>query len=231
LKKIDLTVAIHQPNFLPWSGYFYKIAKSDVFVLLDDVQYTKNSFINRNLIKTYQGSLWITIPVMHSGKFGQLINGCRIQNKSFFSKKILKTIHQNYFKAPFYDYLFPELEGILNTKDESLVDLNITLIELLCKKLELNTNLLRSSDLHNVEGESTDRLISICKCLDATTYLFGFGAINYQDKDLFAEKNIEAKKTSFIHPTYNQLWGDFIPNLSVIDLLLNVGPDSKRYFK
>jgi hypothetical protein len=226
-----MNIAIHQPNFLPWIGYFYKIAKSDIFVLLDDVQYTKNSFINRNLIKSHQGSLWITVPVQHSGKFGQLINECKIQNKSFISIKIIKTINQNYVKAPYFDYLFSELENILNTDNESLVELNIALIELVCKKLSLKTRLLRSSSLKNIEGESTDRLISICKTLNAKSYIFGFGAMNYQEIDLFVENSIEAKKTSFNHPTYNQLWGDFIPNLSVIDLLFNVGSDAKSYLQ
>ena len=226
-----MIISIHQPNFIPWIGYFYKIAKSDTFVILDDVQFTKNSFINRNKIKTPSGEQWLGIPIIQSGKFGQNINQCQIQNQEIHLSKITKSIKLNYAKCEFFDWLYPDLQTILNKKDQTLVSANVALISTILNLLEIKTPFMLASDLHNIEGESTERLISICKELNADKYLYGFGAKNYQEDELFRNAGIELKKNAFIHPDYKQLWGEFIPNLSIIDFLFNIGPEAIPFFK
>ncbi|MCE2787686.1 MAG: WbqC family protein [Bacteroidota bacterium] len=226
-----MIASIHQPNFIPWIGFFYKIARSDVFVILDDVQFTKNGFTNRNRIKTRLGESWLTLPVTQSGRFGQNVNECIIQNKPFIISKIIKTIRANYQKAPHFNWLFSELESSFFSETNALSILNINLIKIICGKLEINTPILISSNLNDISGESTERLISICKSIGATEYLFGFGASTYQDNFAFEKSGITPVKTNFSHPSYPQLWNDFIPNLSIIDLLFNVGPESRTIFK
>lgn len=225
-----MVVAIHQPNFFPWIGYFYKIYQSDIFVLLDDVQYTKNSFINRNRIKSINGEQWLTMPVSHSGKFGQNINEVEIQNFEKNFKKIKSTLQMNYGKSN----NFHEVISIFEEYDEhhtNLASFNEFFIRRIVKYLNIETPIIKSSELTNIEGESTDRLVSICKQLKAKKYLAGFGSKKYQDSESFLSQGIESVVYDFVHPIYPQLWGDFIPNLSIIDILCNTGKDSINYFK
>ena len=220
----DKIVGIHQPNFLPWIGYFYKIAKSDVFVLLDNVQYAKNSFINRNKIKTSQGAAWLTVPV--SFKFGQLINKVKINNETNWREKHLKTLEMNYKKAKFFEVVFNKIEQIYYSRDwGNLRNFNIELIKFAILYLRLNRKLVKASDL-GVQGKGTELLIQITKKVNGDTYLSGFGGAKYQDEQLFVQEGIELKYYNFHHPKYDQCWKDFIPNLSIIDLFFNVGPES-----
>ncbi|MEY2828742.1 MAG: hypothetical protein RIQ33_600 [Bacteroidota bacterium] len=225
-----MIAAIHQPNFVPWIGYFYKIEKADVFVLLDDVQFTKNSFINRNQIKTPQGAQWLTLPALQTGKFGQNINEVGIVQFEHNIKKVLKTVEGNYKKAPFYTNYFPEFENCLLHSGENMAAINIALIKFACNALEIKTPLIISSEL-KAEGESTMRLINICKQINATKYLSGFGGNNYQEAELYKQHHIELTITNFKHPQYKQLWGDFVPNMSIIDLLFNHGKDAAVILK
>lgn len=221
-----MIVAIHQPNFLPWLGYFYKIAKCDAFVLLDNVQYTKNSFINRNRIKTSQGTMWLTVPVKIKGRFGQLIKDVELNNTVDWRKKHLGTLEANYRKARFFEPIFQDLKTIYYTDDWSnLCELNIRLLEWALSLLKLEKRLVRASDL-NVEGESTQLLISIVKEIGGNIYLSGFGGAKYQEEELFKEAGMTLAYYEFEHPVYPQLWSDFVPNLSITDLLFNYGPES-----
>jgi len=216
-----MIITIHQPNFLPWIGYFYKILKCERFVFLDNVQYTKNSFINRNKIKTSQGELWLTVPV--SFHFGQKIFEVKIDNSFDWRKKHLKTLELNYRKAPFFDEIYSLIEEVYY-KDgwESISDLNIELILKICNYLNIEREFIRSSDL-GVDGKATELLISIVKELNGKVYLSGFGGAKYQEERLFEEAGIKLVYYDFQHPIYNQLYGSFIPNLSIIDLLFNSG--------
>lgn len=219
-------VGIHQPNFLPWLGYFYKLAKCDTFVPLDNVQYTKNSFINRNRIKTPQGAMWLTVPVKIKGRFGQLIKDVEINNTVDWRKKHLGTLEANYRKARFFEPIFQSLKAIYYADDWSnLCALNIRLLEWVLSLLKLEKRLIRASDL-NLEGESTRLLIGIVKAVGGKVYLSGFGGAKYQEEELFKQAGIELQYYEFSHPVYPQLWSDFIPNLSIIDLLFNYGPES-----
>jgi hypothetical protein len=220
-----MKIAIHQPNFLPWMGYFYKMANSDIFVFLDDVQYEKNSVGNRNKIKTPKGPVWITLPVK---KFSfQPINKTELINFSQERKRIIKTLKLNYQRTKYFDFILPELENILLKDWQYLAELNIELIKLLRIKIGIKTKLEIISN-YNILGERTDLLINICKSFNADTYLSGEGGRSYQDEEKFKMAKINLEYSNFIHPIYSQRWGKFIPNLSIIDLLFNCGPDSLK---
>jgi len=216
-------IAIHQPNFLPWLGYYYKINQSDVFVFLDDVEYTKNSFINRNRIKTPQGEAWITLPVSYSGKSTQRINECEIVGKDKAIKKILGQILHNYRKAKHFEHYYETISDILINKSENLSTLNIELTRWVLSIFKIDTRLVRSSELGINATEASSRLIQICKNLNGYKYLSGSGGMNYQDEAMFKKEGIQLQISSFQQEEYKQLWGNFIPGLSVIDYLFNIG--------
>lgn len=223
-----MIIGIHQPNFIPWIGYFYKINRCDLFVLLDDVQYTKNSLINRNKIKTSRGEQWVTMPVLHSGSFGQSINETRMVLFEKNHKKFIRALQMNYSKAPYFDEIMP-LFSYNDFSCDLLSIFNERLIHRVADYLEIHTPIRRSSELMGITGSSTERLISICKSLGADKYLAGFGSKNYQDDELFIQSGIEPVLSSFEYPNYNQLFGTFLANLSVVDVLMNVGKSSKQY--
>ncbi len=226
-----MIISIHQPNFLPWIGYFYKIYKSDVFVILDDVQYSKNSFTNRNRIKTSQGNQWITLPVIKSGNFGQLISECIIFNHEKTIQKLIKTIEQNYKKAPYYNKHSNTIKSILTSTGDNLCEINIKLIKYFVKELRIETKIICSSEFKISNECSTERLIQICQRLGGKTYLSGKGGDNYQDIEMYKNANIDLIYSDFSHPIYPQLWQGFIPGMSIIDLLFNCGEESKNLFK
>lgn len=221
-----MIVAIHQPNYLPWLGYFYKVANCDTFVLLDNVQYVKNGFMNRNMIKTPQGAIWLTVGVLTKDRFGQLIKEVEINNAMLFASSHEKSIYRNYSKAPYFKKYKTLFEDIYHRKWERLVDLNEALIKALCQILCITgVKFVRASEL-NTTGHSTELLIEICKAVSADTYLAGPSGKKYMDEGLFEREGIGLRYSDFEHPTYRQLWGDFIPNMSIIDLIFNEGERS-----
>jgi len=220
-------IAIHQPNFLPWLGYFYKIYKSDIFVFLDNVQFTKNSCQNRVKIKSSQGSIWLTEPVLHN--FGQLTNEVKLNNKERWIDKHLKTLEMNYKRAKYFKEIYNLLAEIYLSKDwKYMSELNITFIESISNYLGIKRKFLLASSL-NVSGNSTDLLIEIIKKVGGGIYLSGKGGMKYQDEEKFSQNNIKLVYSDFKHPVYPQLWGEFIEGLSIIDLLFNCGKDSILY--
>lgn len=225
-----MTVAIHQPNFIPWIGYFYKICRSDVFVILDDVQYTKNSFINRNKIKTPNGANWLTMPVI-AGKLSQAINETWYFEKNKNVQKIKKTVELNYRKSPFFDEYFVPFCNCLDFDAEQVAAFNANLLFWINSQLDINTEIVLTSALPGIEGSSTDRLVAICKTLGGDRYLSGTGGANYQEEELFNANGISLTYSDFVHPVYNQVYGGFLPYMSVIDYLFNVGPAARDFFK
>ncbi|PIZ15507.1 hypothetical protein COY51_04980 [Candidatus Desantisbacteria bacterium CG_4_10_14_0_8_um_filter_39_17] len=225
-----MIIAIHQPQYLPWLGYFDKIDKSDKFVLLDDVQFKKNEWQNRNRIKTAGsgGWQWITVPVIH--RFGQKINEVKINNQENWCKKHLHQLETNYFKSPHFPQYYDFLKETYARKWENLSEVNIYFIEYLTKTLGIKKQLVKSSDL-KVSGEKTDRLVNICKMLNANIYLSGVGAKEYIEIEKFEKEKIKVIFQDFHHPVYKQLYGEFIPNLSVVDLLFNYGDESLKILR
>lgn len=217
-----MIVAIHQPQYLPWPGYFNKIIKCDIFVFLDDVQYKKNEWQNRNKIKTARGEIWLTVPVHY--KFGQKINEVEIDNSIFWAKDHIKTIKINYQKSPFFKDFFPVIEDLLSKKYTKLVEINVASVKSILEYLGIKKQIIMSSAL-KVETEKTDRLVDICKKLSATVYLSGIGAKGYLEEEKFKKENIKVEFQNFSISVYPQLYGGFISNLSIIDMIFNIGKD------
>lgn len=222
------TISIHQPVYLPWLGFFKKITSSNVFVFLDDVQYEKNGWHNRNKIKTKDGSIWLTVPVNSTTNIK--LNEISIDHTSNWLKKHKKSIYLNYVKAKFFDSIWPEFELIYQKDHELLIELNLEIIQLILKKLNIKTKTILSSDL-NIMQSGSDRILEICKNLQADRYLSGIQGKNYLKIDDFKKNNIEVLFQNFQHPIYSQLYEPFLPNLSTIDLLFNEGLNSPNVLK
>lgn len=213
IKKI---ITIHQPNFMPWLGFFDKMSKADTFILLDNVQYEKNATINRNKIKTPQGEKWLTIPVkVH---LPQDINTVLTDETRSWRSDHLKTLFANYKRAKNFDSVFCLIEKEYLKNNANLAQFNLDLIELFAKFLKIEAKIILSSDL-NVEGRKNELLINLIKKAGGTDYLSGLGAKDYMDLELFNRNDIKINWQNFKHPKYQQLWGEFIPNLSVLDFI------------
>jgi WbqC-like protein family len=229
-KGSDLTtLVVLQPSYLPWLGYFDQMRKADVFVWCDDVQFDKHGWRNRNRIKGPQGPLWLTVPVRHKGRALQPINAVEIDSHLSWSRKHLRSVEQLYARAPFTAPVLAQLTDILLRPWERLVDLNIATTEWLAKEFAIKTPLHRTSQL-GIEGDRNGRLINLCRHFQATRYISGDAARNYLDVARFAAAGIEVAWHSYQHPQYPQLHGDFLPYLSALDLLLNVGPTANTFF-
>ncbi len=218
-----MLIAIHQPQYLPWLGYLDKIDKADVFVILDNVQFKKNEWQNRNRIKTSQGCQWITVPVLY--RFQEKISEVRVNNRENWGRKHLQALITNYSKSPYFENYKSFFEDIFNRNWDRLVDINIEIIKFLITALDLKTRLVIASDL-KLREEPTERLIDICKTLGSNKYLAGQDGNKYMNLELFKKEGIEVIFQDFKHPVYNQLFGEFEPYMSVIDLLFNCGDDS-----
>ncbi len=226
-----MKAAILQSNYIPWKGYFDIIARSDMFILYDEVQYTKNDWRNRNRIKTHNGLQWLTIPVLFSGKFGQAISETRVVQDGWTSKH-LKSITLNYTKSPFWKHYEDAFEGLYDDlqKEVFLSRINLRCISLLCKLLAIETEIIWSSDIPVVNTGKNERLIDILKAVGATSYISGPAAKDYMDVSLFNKKGIDVSFMDYNnYPLYPQLHGDFIHEVSVIDVLFNVGPEARKY--
>ena len=218
-------VSIRQPGYLPYMGFFKKIQTSDIFVYLDDVQYERGDFDNRNKIRTFEGAMFLTIPVYN--KFGQKLNEVKIVNTEDWSKKHRMTIKMNYQKAPYFEKYWNSIDQILSNKWDMLIDLNLTLIEYLKSELDLTMKTIKSSEL-NIDSNGSDKLLQICQKLNATTYMSGEMGKSYLDEKLFSDSGIKIIYEKFHHPIYKQIHGKFIPQMSIIDLLFNEGENAKK---
>ena len=220
------TATIMQPTYLPWIGYFDLMDQSDVFLFLDSVQFDKSSWQQRNTIKTPTGELLLTVPVFSKGKRDQTICEVQIDQTTNFVEKHIKTIERCYGKAPFFEKYIHELAVILMKKHHYLAELTIELIDWLREAIGIKSELIRSSSL-GVQGRKIELLVAICKSVRAERYLSPPGSKGYiEENNIFSRNNINLEYHDFRHPVYKQLYGDFIPYLSVIDLLFNEGERS-----
>jgi len=222
-----LIIAAHQPEYLPYIGFFYKMMNCEKFVLVDHVQYIKKRFQNRNRIKTATGGVFLTVHVLTKGKFDQPLSDVQINNNENWQKKHWRSIVLNYQKTEFFDEYKKNFEEIYSKKWEKLSHLNETIIRYLANQLDINIEIIKSSDFKPT-GNKTDMLIDMCKKLKADTYLSGEGGRTYVDIEKFETNNLTHLYTNFKHPTYNQQFEPFIPNMSVIDLLFNHGSKTSR---
>ena len=221
-----MILSIHQPAYLPWLGYFHRIAQSDVHVVLDNVQFEKNSFINRNKIRTPGGWSWLSVPVKTAGKFGDLhINRVEIAHERPWASKHWNSLRVNYCKAPFWQPHESFFEAIYRRKWNRLVELLIETTEYLHSALGIRTQRLLASHL-NVSGKKDELILNLCRELGATTYLSGPLGRDYLRENLFAEKGIAIQYDDYSHPEYPQSHPGFEPGMTALDLLLNCGPRS-----
>lgn len=218
-----MIVAIHQPQYLPWIGYFDKLDRADVFVLLDNVQYKKNEWQNRNRIRTSQGWQWITVPVLYH--YPEKINAVKINNTTDWRRKHLNALVYNYSKAPFFKEHQFFFEETFSRHWENLVEINVHIIQYLNRALGINKEIVLASRL-SLREEPTGRLIDICKHVQADTYLSGKDGAKYINSDTFAQANIQVTFQDFHHPAYSQLHEPFEPFMSIVDLLFNHGRHS-----
>lgn len=222
-----MIVSIHQPNYLPWLGFFNKLLRSDIMVIFDSVQFPRGkTVISRAAIKTPAGSQWLTVPVKGKSELLKIREVQLVENQPWV-RKHLKSLEANYGRAPYFDRYYPRLAGYYQGQHTCLADLNIGLISLLASFLGATTKLIRASELQpEADTGGLDRILKICRTLGATEYLTGQGAGSqrYMDEEAFGRLGIKVVCQNFVHPVYSQLWGEFIPNLSILDLLFNHGP-------
>jgi hypothetical protein len=207
-------------------GYFHKIVRSETFVFLDNVQFKKNEFQNRNKIKTAQGWMWLTVPVLY--KYPEQINEVKINEAIGWRKKHLRTLAISYQKTPYFHDLFPEVERFYAGDSASIAEVNRESVLMLLRQLGVDRRIAIASSLGAFPEEPSERLAAICEFLGADTYLSGAGGRTYLDLKAFNKRGITVKYQEFSHPVYPQLYGDFIPNLSLLDLLFNCGGDSLK---
>ena len=224
-----MIVAIHQPQYLPWLGYFDKIIKADAFCYLDNVQYKKNEWQNRNRIKTAQGRQWLTVPVSY--RFPQKINEVKINKTTNWQRKHLQAMVTNYSKAPFYMEYIGFFEEVYSKGWEWISELNVYLIDRMLEMLNTKAKQTVLASTLSLSDDPTDRLIDICKALGGDTYLSGQDGAKYMDLERFKENGIEVIVQDFIHPEYPQLFGGFVSHLSIVDLLFNCGPETLERIK
>jgi hypothetical protein len=218
-----MTVAIHQPQYLPWLGYFDKMDRADAFVLLDNVQYKKNEFINRNRIKTAAGWQWITAPVHY--RFGERIDRVLIHNTVNWRRRHAQALLTNYGRAPHFEVYRPFFDDLYDRPWEGLCDLNVHAVRGLAELLGIRRETPVASNW-SLSDDPTGRLVDICRQMGADTYLSGAGGQDYLDLSQFEAAGIRVVFQAFDHPVYPQRFGPFEPFMSVVDLLFNCGGES-----
>jgi ribosomal protein L31 len=226
-----MIATIHQPQYLPWLGYFDKMARADLFIVLDNVQFKKNEWQNRNRIKSPEGWQWLTVPVYQ--QHGQLIREVKINNSVDWLRKQLNALQQNYKKAPYYQTYMPGVEQVLMHQYDSLLDITMSFIHQIRDWLEIDTQMIMASETDDVvKSTGTERLVELCLAYGADTYLSGQGGQNYCDFAMFEEHNIMIEVQDYQHPFYSQAQNGkqdqaFVSHLSVLDLLFHCGPESR----
>jgi len=221
-----MMIACHHPNFMPWPGLFFKAMQASQMVLLDDVQFPLGgSWVNRNRFKNDQGELWLTVPVWKRGRSLQRIDQVEICNEENWQKKHLLSLAHAYSNAPYWDEHSAFCRGIYGKLWQNLLELNLEILDYLWTALSLGQPFVRNSSLA-IESKGSQRLVDICKALGARRYLTIASSHKYLDEELFQRSGIQLIYYKYEPPVYPQLWGDFIANLSVLDLLLICGPKS-----
>lgn len=219
-------VVIHQPDFLPYLGYFHRLLFADVFVVLDDVQFLRRGWHHRDKIKTRQGEAWLTLSIEKTDQT-TLIRDVRLSRNPEWIEANLNLIAENYRQAAHFAVVFERLEAIYRAGHQRLVDLNLALLKWLLAELGIDVRMVLSSSLA-VSGTSNERLINLVKAVEGTDYLTGIGSKEYLREELFFDRAIQVQWQNFKHPTYTQLHGDFIPYLSAIDARFNCDKDTLR---
>lgn len=226
-----MKVAISQSNYIPWKGYFDNIAQVDIFVLYDDMQYTKRDWRNRNKIKTPQGSKWLSVPVQVKGKFHQKINETLVSEPNW-NEKHLDRILQNYKKAKCFKEVEPFVKEWYTTcAGKTISEVNTHFLTEICKFLSIDTKIIHSSEFELTEGK-TERLVRLCKELGGKEYYTGAAAKSYIDEDAFLKEHIEVKYYDYSdYKSYDQIYGEFDHFVTILDLIFSEGKNAKYFLK
>ena len=220
-----LVVAIHQPNFFPWLGYFDKIARADVFIVLDNVQFSKTGGTWSNRVRILRDGrvVWATMPVERSFHGVRQVREMRIADGSWRAR-VLGAIRAGYRRAPYFDEVFHVVEELIATPTEMVAEFNLTVVRALTVRLGLAAGKLVPGSALGIEGAGTDLLVKAVQAVGGGTYLCGGGAQGYQEDERFASAEIELVQQMFRHPVYPQLGvKEFVPGLSIVDALMNCG--------
>ena len=224
-----MRAGVIQSSFIPWRGYFDFIASVDLFVFHDDIQYTKGDWRNRNRIKTPKGTEWLTVPVSYK-RVSQLICETRIDYGTGWGLKHSRLWRAHYQAAPHFNAVREILSVLDGNEFATISELNIELIRRICAYLDIATPMLLSSELA-LEGRQTDRLIDLLGKVNATTYLSGPSADAYLDKEAFRKRGIQLEYKSYDYAPYPQLWGAFMGEVTVLDLIANCGEGARSLIR
>lgn len=220
----------HQPEFLPWLGFFHKLTLGDLFMIVDTVQFKKKHFENRNRIRTSNGSIWLTVPVKTQGQFTQLIDQVQIDNQNPWCRKILKSIELNYHKTPYFSTYWSFFRDVFSRDWERLAELNEMLIRGCLDFLSIDIDIVKSSDL-KIEARGTELIFAMCEAVGADIYVSGQSGKDYLDFAAVEESGIKLLFQEFDHPEYRQAFAPFLPQMSVIDILFNEGEKAGEYVR
>ena len=220
-----MILTAHQPVYLPWLGLFHKIALAETFVYFDQVQYLPKDWMNRNKIRTKDGSIWLTVPVLRKGYRDLKTSEIEINNSTNWQKKHLRSISLNYKKSPYFENYIPFFKEVYSRKWKFLGDLNEYMLKWFLDELGIKVNFLNAKNF-KFEGEKSSLILNMCKKLDASTYIFGTLGKDYANVHEFEKNNVKLIFQDYNHPKYSQLYSEFVSHLSVIDLLFNHGPKS-----
>lgn len=224
----DKVVVIHQPDFIPYLGFFDRLIKADIYVVFDNVQYVRSSrgWTSRDKIKTKKGEKWISVSTQKAPR-DTTINKILISKDTGWRAKNLNLIHENYRDSPYYSEIMPYVINLYAYDCERLMDFNMQSIKMLMELFDISIDIVYASDLHP-EGKSNELIVDIMRRLGCTKYLSGVGARDYYDPEIYKKAGIEVVWQDFVHPVYKQQYDGFIPYLSSIDLLFNCGIEESR---
>jgi hypothetical protein len=222
-----MILTAHQPVYLPWLGLFHKIALADLFCYFDIAQYQTKDFNNRNKIKTHSGEIWLSVPVESKNHFSKSVGDIRIVQDGW-PRKHFKSVSMAYQKAPYFRDYIGQLEEVLIAQSfETLSALNLAILRLAMRNLEIHTPIVKASD-YSFKGAKSDLVLDMCVQLKADVYIFGAQGRDYADVESFRVRGVEPHFQDYRHPRYRQLHGEFQPYMSIIDLLFNEGPRSRE---
>jgi hypothetical protein len=221
-----MILTAHQPVYLPWLGLFHKIALADMFISFDQVQYQPKDWNNRNKIKTPQGEIWLSVPVLRKGYLDKTISDIEINNAEPWARKHWRSMKIFYAKAPYFSRYSDFFEDTYNRQWITLVELNTYMLRWFLETLNIPVPIHSAGEWH-FKGEKSELVLDMCKQVGASDYIFGALGRDYAELDAFKMAGITAHFQDYIHPVYQQLHGDFMPYLSIVDLLFNCGDESR----
>lgn len=221
-----MILTAHQPAYLPWLGLFHKIALADMFISFDQVQYQPKDWNNRNQIKTQQGPIWLSVPVLRKGYLEKTISDIEINNSEPWARKHLKSLQLAYAKAPYFNQYADFFQEIYSRRWERLVDLNEAMLRGFMEILDINVP-IRSAGEWEFQGEKSDLVLDMCRQVGAHNYIFGAMGRDYAEMSSFEAAGISIHFQDYAHPVYPQLHGEFVSHLSIVDLIFNCGEESR----